>query len=193
MHALCTRASTSRRRRSGAACARPSICSSPSRRRSKSGRARRERELRRLVIGRKNWLFTWLDLGGERTARILSIIASCIAHDVNPRAYLHLVTKLIVHGWPQARLRDLLPDRILVAHPELFVGDRDALDMPQSAPRARRLIPGSAQRLAAGNAFGASAASLRSSSMASRITRSVSSRKCASSSSESARYSGHSV
>src|ERR1700733_772778 len=41
---------------------------------------RRERELRRLVLGRKNWLFTWLDLGGERTGAILSTIATCIAH-----------------------------------------------------------------------------------------------------------------
>ena len=31
---------------------------------------RRERELRRLVLGRKNWLFTWLDDGGNRTADI---------------------------------------------------------------------------------------------------------------------------
>jgi transposase len=84
---------------------------------------RRERELRRLVLGRKNWLFTWLDEGGERTAHILSIIATCIAHDINPRAYLHLVTKLIVHGWPQSKLRDLLPDRLLVTHPELALGE----------------------------------------------------------------------
>jgi transposase len=95
---------------------------------------RRERELRRLVLGRKNWLFTWLDSGGARTAAILSVIATCIAHDVNPRAYLHLVTKLIVNGWPQKRLRDLLPDRILAAHPELFVGDHDALRAPADAP-----------------------------------------------------------
>jgi transposase len=88
---------------------------------------RRERELRRLILGRKNWLFTWLDEGGERTAAILSIIATCIAHDVNPRAYLHLVTKLIVHGWPQSRLRQLLPDQILASHPELYVGDRSSL------------------------------------------------------------------
>ena len=88
---------------------------------------RRERELRRLVLGRKNWLFTWLDLGGGRTASILTIVATCIAHDVNPRAYLHLVTKLIVHGWPNAKLRELLPDRILAAHPELYVGEREAL------------------------------------------------------------------
>jgi hypothetical protein len=85
---------------------------------------RREREIRRLVLGRKNWLFTWLDFGGRRTAAILSIIGTCIAHDINPRAYLHLVTKLIVHGWPNAKLRDLLPDRMLAAHPELHAGDR---------------------------------------------------------------------
>jgi hypothetical protein len=93
---------------------------------------RRERELRRLVLGRKNWLFTWLDLGGERTGAILSIIATCIAHDVNPRAYLHRVVHCIVHGWPQAKLRDLLPDRMLLQHPELYVGDPDALPLPPS-------------------------------------------------------------
>src|SRR5262249_40606421 len=75
-----------------------------------------ERELRKLVLGRRNWLFTWEDLGGERTAAVLSIVGTCVAHGVNPRAYLHLVTNLIVHRWPQARLRDLLPDRIGVSH-----------------------------------------------------------------------------
>jgi transposase len=88
---------------------------------------RRERELRRLIVGRKNWLFTWLDVGGERTAGILSIIATCIAHDVNPRAYLHLVTRLIVGGWSQLQVRELLPDRIVAAHPELVAGEPAAL------------------------------------------------------------------
>ncbi len=94
---------------------------------------RRERELRRLIIGRKNWLFTWLDLGGERTAAILSILATCIAHDVNPRAYLHVVTRLLVHGWPQAKLRELLPDRILATHPELYAGDDGTPPPPRPA------------------------------------------------------------
>lgn len=93
---------------------------------------RRERELRRLCLGRKNWLFTWRDVGGKRTAAILSIIATCIAHDVNPRAYLHLVTKLIVHGFPQKNLRDLLPDRMLATHSELFAGD--SLALPDAPP-----------------------------------------------------------
>ena len=100
---------------------------------------RRERELRRLVLGRRNWLFTWLDLGGERTAVALTIIGTCIAHDVNPRAYLHLVTKKLVEGWPQSELARLLPDRIGVEHPELEVGLGD-LSLPEMEPR---LLPAS--------------------------------------------------
>jgi len=98
-------------------------------------------QFRRLCIAahnRNNWLFTWLDEGGERTGDILSIVATCIAHDVNPRAYLHRVVHRIVHGWPQAKLRDLLPDRMLAEHPELYIGDPDALPMP---PVPRVLAP----------------------------------------------------
>lgn len=84
---------------------------------------RRERELRRLVLGRKNWLFTWQDVGGERTANILTIIGTCIAHGIDPRAYLHRVVKLILDGWKQSRLRELLPDRIAQQHPELSMND----------------------------------------------------------------------
>jgi transposase len=95
---------------------------------------RRERELRRLVLGRKNWLFTWEDLGGERTGAILTLIGTCIAHDVNPRAYLHVVTKLIVQGWPLTKLRELLPDRMLASHPELNVGDRSTRPARSETP-----------------------------------------------------------
>ena len=73
------------------------------------------------MLGRRNWLFAWEDLGGERTAHVLTIVGTCVAHGVNPRAYLHLVTNLIINGWPQAKLRDLLPDRLAVAYPDLAV------------------------------------------------------------------------
>jgi transposase len=89
-----------------------------------------ERELRSLVLGRKNWLFAYGDLGGERTATILTIVGTCIAHRINPRAYLHVVTKLIVNGWPSARLRELLPDRIGELHPELRLPVRAARPPP---------------------------------------------------------------
>lgn len=85
-----------------------------------------ERELRRLVLGRRNWLFTWMDSGGERTAAILTIIATCLAHDINARAYLHLVTRLIIHGWSRTRPRELLPERMLTSHPQLRIGAPDA-------------------------------------------------------------------
>jgi hypothetical protein len=72
---------------------------------------------------RKNWLFAWEDLGGERTAHILTIVGTCVAHGINPRAYLHLVINLIVNRWPQAKLCDLLPDRVAISHPDLLVRD----------------------------------------------------------------------
>ena len=99
-----------------------------------------ERELRSLVLGRKNWLFAYGDLGGERTATILTIVGTCIAHQINPRAYLHVVTKLIVNGWPQARIRELLPDRIVDLHPELRLAARAAA-LPLAAPPATSLPP----------------------------------------------------
>jgi transposase len=96
-----------------------------------------ERELRKLVLGRRNWLFTWEDLGGERTASILTIVATCVSYGVNPRAYLHLATRLIINGWLQAKLRDLLPDRLALAHQDLMTDGAlrsPLLGLPLAAP-----------------------------------------------------------
>jgi hypothetical protein len=45
------------------------------------------------------------------------MLGSCIAHRINPRAYMHTVAELLVQGWPNARLRELLPDRIRTLYP----------------------------------------------------------------------------
>jgi len=100
---------------------------------------RLERELRTLVLGRKNWLFVQGDIGGARTASILTVIGTCIAHRINPRAYLHVVAKLIVNGFPNARLRELLPDRITTLHPELRLPDPVA--RPPSLPAPLLALP----------------------------------------------------
>jgi len=63
---------------------------------------------------------------GSRTATILAIIPTCISHELNPGAYLHLGTKLILGGWPNKKLRDLLPIRIAVLHPEVLAKHKDA-------------------------------------------------------------------
>ena len=75
-----------------------------------------ERELRRLVLGRKNWLFVEGDLNGERAATILTIIGTCVAQDIDPRAYMHAATKLIVGKWPRARYAELLPEALAASH-----------------------------------------------------------------------------
>jgi len=76
-----------------------------------------ERELRRLVLGRKNWLFASKDIGGQRAATMLTIFGSCIAQGVRPREYLHELVKRLLAGWPQAKLRELLPDRLVLTAP----------------------------------------------------------------------------
>jgi transposase len=103
-----------------------------------------ERELRKLVLGRKNWLFTWGDLGGQRTAHILTIVGTCVSFGINPRAYLHLVTKLLVEHWPQSRLRELLPDRIASSHPALVIRSgpfRSPLLAPETPPALEPTSP----------------------------------------------------
>jgi len=47
-----------------------------------------ERQLRRVAVGRKNWLFAGSDEGAERACVLYSLIASCKLHGVNPFDYL---------------------------------------------------------------------------------------------------------
>jgi transposase len=75
-----------------------------------------ERALRPLVQGLKSWLFAWDDIGGKRTAIVLTVLGSCIAQRINPRAFLHKALAMIVNG---ADVRDVMPNRLADAHPEL--------------------------------------------------------------------------
>ncbi len=47
-----------------------------------------ERQLRRVAIGRKNWLFAGSEAGAERTCVLYTILASCRLHGINPYDYL---------------------------------------------------------------------------------------------------------
>jgi len=85
---------------------------------------RRERELRSLVLGRKNWLFVWLDIGGQRLAHALTLVASCVNHGLDPRAYLHAVLRrLVEERWPIHRLHELLPHCIGALEPRLALAE----------------------------------------------------------------------
>ncbi len=47
-----------------------------------------ERQLRRVAVGRKNWLFAGSDEGAERACVLYSLVASCKLHGANPFDYL---------------------------------------------------------------------------------------------------------
>ena len=69
-----------------------------------------ERALRRIAIGRKNWLFAGSDTGGRTAAILFSLIATCQRHDVEPVAYLKdVLTRIAAH--PANQLAELLPNR----------------------------------------------------------------------------------
>ena len=67
-----------------------------------------ELELRRIVVGRKNWLFCGSDNGAEWNAVATSLIASCQMHDVEPSAYLRDVLTLLP-SWDQTKVLELSP------------------------------------------------------------------------------------
>lgn len=69
-----------------------------------------ENALRRVAIGRKNWLFAGSDNGGRTAATLFSLIATCQRHKVEPMAYLRDVLTRIA-AIPVSQLTDLLPDR----------------------------------------------------------------------------------
>ena len=69
-----------------------------------------EREMKRIVLNRKNSLFGGNARGGRSAAILASLTSSCRRHDVDPQLYL---TQLLV-DLPSLRISDLpdwLPDR----------------------------------------------------------------------------------
>lgn len=69
-----------------------------------------ERSLRGLAIGRKNWLFTGSEAGGQATARLFSLIGSAQLHGVEPLAYMHEVIRRLP-ATPISQIDQFLPDR----------------------------------------------------------------------------------
>ena len=75
-----------------------------------------ERDLRRLTIGRKNWMFFGSAAGGEVAATMYTLIASAARHQLDLWAYVDDVLRCLASGQPD--LEELLPDRWAKTHPE---------------------------------------------------------------------------
>jgi transposase len=67
-----------------------------------------ERALRKIVVGRANWLFCGNDEGGRRAAILYSIVATCKEHGIDPWEYLaDVLARIPTH--PNHRRAELLP------------------------------------------------------------------------------------
>jgi transposase len=67
-----------------------------------------ERAMRKIAIGRKNWLFAGSDAGGETAANFYTIIETARLNGINPRSYLRkLLTVIQDHN--SQKMHELLP------------------------------------------------------------------------------------
>ena len=69
-----------------------------------------ERGVRKIVIGRKNWLFVGSPRSGKAMANLLSLVQSCRAMKIDPQAYLEDVFRRLP-SHPHKNLYELLPDQ----------------------------------------------------------------------------------
>jgi transposase len=67
-----------------------------------------ERELRRVAVGRKAWLFVGSDDHAQAAGNLLSLIASARLHRLDPEAYLRDLF-CVLPQWPRDRYLELAP------------------------------------------------------------------------------------
>jgi len=80
---------------------------------------RAERSLRKIVVGRKNWMFYGSDSHAESAAATFSLVASCRLHSLDPQQYLDEVMRVLPY-WP--------PNRYLELAPKYWAATRSNLD-----------------------------------------------------------------
>jgi hypothetical protein len=90
---------------------------------------RAERALRKIVVGRKSWMFYGSDTHAEAAAAIFSVIASCRLHSLDPFQYLEEILRVLPY-WPRDRYLELAPKYWLATRGRL---SPDELDAPISA------------------------------------------------------------
>ncbi len=67
-----------------------------------------ELALRHQKVGQKNWLFCATDGGAEWNAVVVSLLASCRMHAIEPLAYLRDLL-ILLPAWPKSRVLELAP------------------------------------------------------------------------------------
>ncbi len=79
---------------------------------------RAERALRKIVVGRKAWMFYGTDMHAEAAAAIFSIIASCRLHSIDPFVYFDEVLRVLPY-WSHDRYLELAPQHWLATRAQI--------------------------------------------------------------------------
>jgi len=76
-----------------------------------------ERAMRRVAVGRRNWLFAGSPEGGKSAAVLYSLIETCRRHHINPHQYLTDILVRVSTN-PAANIAELTPRRWMAARPD---------------------------------------------------------------------------
>ncbi|XXY45014.1 IS66 family transposase [Sorangium sp. So ce269] len=82
-----------------------------------------ERALRRVVKGRRNWLFHGSDEHAVRSCAITSLIATCQMHGLDPELYLQEILT-VAPSYPLSRILDLSPKNWVATRQRLIAEGR---------------------------------------------------------------------
>jgi len=94
---------------------------------------RSERALRKIVVGRKNWMFYGSDVHATAAAAIFSVLASCRLHRIEPQRYLEELLRVMPY-WPEDRYLELAPKYWSATRARLVVEEVEALAGVVSVP-----------------------------------------------------------
>jgi transposase len=86
---------------------------------------RAERSLRKVVVGRKNWMFYGSNSHAQSAAAIFSLVASCRLHGIDPQQYLDEVMRALP-SWPKERYLELSPKYWRATRGNLLPADLDS-------------------------------------------------------------------
>jgi transposase len=98
---------------------------------------RSERALRKIVVGRKAWMFYGSDTHAEAAAATFSVIASCRLHRLDPFTYLEEILRVLPY-WPRDRYLELAPQHWQATRgrfrPEELAAPLSAFEIPPLEP-----------------------------------------------------------
>ncbi len=109
---------------------------------------RSERELRRIAVGRKAWLFVGSDDHATAAGHVFSLIASARLHGLDPEVYLRDLFRVLAH-WPRDRYLELAPKYWATTRARLVpeqlareIGDLTVPPLPSKEQSVSRLSSG---------------------------------------------------